>query len=435
MNKHRLILYVWLCMAALHAAAQTNGSNSPYSRFGLGSLKDQSQGFNRAMGGVAMGFRDGNRINMQNPASYSGIDSLSFIFDVGITLQNANFKSGGSSVNAHNTTLDYINAGFRLSRGFGFSFGFMPFTSIGYNFSESKYLGSHFNSGSTLTYTNSYTGDGGIHQAYVGFGWNPVADLSIGANFGYIWGNYEQSIAQTFYDNGTATTSSNGLQRQIDADISSYKIDIGVQYPIRIGKNDVLTAGATYSIGHTINSPAHYYSYVTNGDTTKSTIEKAFDLPTAYGAGLAWAHKDQWKVGLDVTHQQWGDARMPQVIDNRFVSTSENYLNRTKVAVGAEWLPERYSNKYLRRVMYRVGASFATPYFRVNGHDGPREYTVTAGFGLPITNQFNNRSVLNISFQWGRFAAPASSLITENYLRLNVGITFNERWFMKWKIQ
>ena len=208
-----------------------------------------------------------------------------------------------------------------------------------------------------------------------------------------------------------------------------------MQYPIRIGKNDVLTAGATYSIGHTINSPAHYYSYVTNGDTTKSTIEKAFDLPAAYGAGLAWAHKDQWKVGLDVTHQRWGDARMPQVIDNRFVSTSENYLNRTKVAVGAEWLPERYSNKYLRRVMYRVGASFATPYFRVNGHDGPREYTVTAGFGLPITNQFNNRSVLNISFQWGRFAAPASSLITENYLRLNVGITFNERWFMKWKIQ
>ena len=76
---------------------------------------------------------------------------------------------------------------------------FMPFSSIGYNFSESKYLGSHFNSGSTLTYTNSYTGDGGIHQAYVGFGWNPVADLSIGANFGYIWGNYEQSIAQNGY--------------------------------------------------------------------------------------------------------------------------------------------------------------------------------------------------------------------------------------------
>ena len=201
-----------LAMATLYAPAQTNGSNSPYSRFGLGSLKDQSQGFNKAMSGVALGFRDGNRINMQNPASYSAIDSLSFIFDVGLTLQNVNFKSGGNSINAHNTTLDYINAGFRLCPGLGFSFGFIPFSSIGYDFSESKYLGDHFNSGSTMTYTNSYTGDGGLHEVYVGLGWKPFANFSVGANFGYVWGNYAQNITQTFYEDGTATSASNGLR-------------------------------------------------------------------------------------------------------------------------------------------------------------------------------------------------------------------------------
>ena len=202
-------------------------------------------------------------------------------------MQNVNFKSGGNSINAHNTTLDYINAGFRLCPGLGFSFGFIPFSSIGYDFSESKYLGDHFNSGSTMTYTNSYTGDGGLHEVYVGLGWNPFADFSVGANFGYVWGNYAQNITQTFYEDGTATSASNGLRRQIEADLSSYKIDIGVQYPIKIGKNDVLTPGITYGIGHAINSPAHYYSYVANGDTTKSVIEKAFELPTSFGAGLA----------------------------------------------------------------------------------------------------------------------------------------------------
>ena len=30
--------------------AQTNGTNSPYSRFGLGLLKERSQGFNKGMG-------------------------------------------------------------------------------------------------------------------------------------------------------------------------------------------------------------------------------------------------------------------------------------------------------------------------------------------------------------------------------------------------
>ena len=435
MSSHRLTLCILLLIPTLCATAQTNGSNSPYSRFGLGNMRDQSQGFNKAMGGVALGFRDGNRLNMQNPASYSAIDSLSFIFDVGITLQNTNFKSGNNSINAHNTTLDYINAGFRLCPGLGFSFGFMPYTSIGYNFSESKYLGEDFTSGSTMTYTNNYSGDGGVHEVYVGLGWNPVADLSVGANFGYIWGNYDQNISQTFYTNGETNSASNGLRRQISADLSSYKIDVGLQYPIKLGKKDVLTLGATYGIGHTSNSPAHYYSFVANGDTTNATIEKAFKLPTSFGAGLAWSHNDQWRIGVDVTRQKWGDAQMPQIIDNKFTSTSENYQDRTAIAVGGDFLPDRYSNKYLKRVQYRIGASFSTPYFKVNGHEGPREFNVTAGFGLPVSNNINNRSVVNIAFQWGRSTAGTSSLITENYLRLNVGITFNERWFMKWKIQ
>ena len=86
-------------------------------------------------------------------------------------------------------------------------------------------------------------------------------------------------------------------------------------------------------------------------------------------------------------------------------------------------------------MQYRLGASFATPYYKVNGHNGPREYSLTAGFGLPVTNNVNNRSRVNVSFQWVRNAPASSTLITENCLRLNIGITFNERWFMKWKIQ
>lgn len=436
MNKHKILLCLWLATATLYASAQTNGSNSPYSRFGLGNLADRSQGFNKGMGGVALGFREGSYLNLQNPASYSAIDSLSFILDVGITLQNANYKSGGSSINTHNTTMDYIHAGFRLAPGLGFTFGFVPYSTIGYNYSESHYLGNHFSSGSTMTYTNTYSGDGGVHEVFVGVGWNPFADLSIGANFGYIWGNYTQSVNQNFYEDGTAVSSSNALRRQINADLSSYKIDIGAQYPIRLNKNDVLTVGATYGIGHSINSTAHYNSYQTNGgDTTRVSISKAFDLPTSFGLGLAWSHKEQWTAGIDVTHQRWGDSKMPQIINDRFTSTTENYENRTRIAVGGEFQPDRYSNKYLRRVQYRLGASFATPYYKVNGHNGPREYSLTAGFGLPVTNNVNNRSRVNVSFQWVRNAPASSTLITENCLRLNIGITFNERWFMKWKIQ
>jgi hypothetical protein len=48
---------------------------------------------------------------------------------------------------------------------------------------------------------------------------------------------------------------------------------------------------------------------------------------------------------------------------------------------------------------------------------------------LPI---INNRSVLHISGQWVN--SKASDFITDNTFRLNIGITFNERWFMKWTV-
>ncbi len=422
-----------LLVATLHLSAQTNGTNSPYSRFGLGNLKEASQGFNKGMGGVALGFRDGGLLNKQNPASYSAIDSLAFIFDLGMSLQSSKFKSGGNSVNTLNTSLDYIHAGFRLRSGIGFTFGFMPYTSMGYNFSEKKKLSNDFISGNSREYVNQYLGNGGIHEVFVGLGWNPFADLSIGANIGYIWGGYNQDITQTFYENGTEATSSKGLRREIDADISSYKLDFGIQYPIKIGKDNVMTLGATYGLGHSINSPAHYYNYIADGDTTKSTIEKAFEIPMSFGGGISWKHKEQWVVGVDVTHQKWSDCNVPQIINEQFVSTNNGYQDRTRIAMGGEFQPDKYSNKYLRRVQYRLGASYTTPYYKVNGTEGPREFSLSAGVSLPVSKI--SRSLVNVGLQWIRLSPGNKSLITENNFVLNVGITFNERWFMKWKIQ
>lgn len=101
--------------------------------------------------------------------------------------------------------------------------------------------------------------------------------------------------------------------------------------------------------------------------------------------------------------------------------------DRSKLTIGGEWVPNEMSSRFLSRVHYRIGASYATPYIKVNGQNGPKEYSASVGFGLPI-----NKSVLNISGQWTR--SDATGLIKENTFRINVGLTFNERWFMKWKV-
>ena len=75
----------------------------------------------------------------------------------------------------------------------------------------------------------------------------------------------------------------------------------------------------------------------------------------------------------------------------------------------------------------------ATPYYYINGKEGPKELSASLGFGIPIMNGYNARSILSISGQFVH--RSADNLIKENMLRLNIGFTFNEKWFAKWKVE
>ena len=57
------------------------------------------------------------------------------------------------------------------------------------------------------------------------------------------------------------------------------------------------------------------------------------------------------------------------------------------------------------------------------------------GIGLPIMNGWNGKSIVNISGQAVHVRPNVPGMITENYLRLSVGLSFNEGWFDKWKVQ
>ena len=120
-------------------ALAQSGTNSPYSQYGIGVLSDQGNSFNRGMNGVGLGLRPHNQINYLNPASYSAVDSLSFIFDAGLSLQMTNFKEGKVSKNVKNASFEYVVGGFRVARNFGVAFGVLPVSNVGYQFSNIGY--------------------------------------------------------------------------------------------------------------------------------------------------------------------------------------------------------------------------------------------------------------------------------------------------------
>ena len=89
--KKKNIISVILAIMSLAANAQS-GTNSPYSQYGFGVMSDQSLGYSRGMGGLSLGLRGNNIVNMLNPASYSDVDSLTMIFDLGLSGQVTNFE-------------------------------------------------------------------------------------------------------------------------------------------------------------------------------------------------------------------------------------------------------------------------------------------------------------------------------------------------------
>jgi len=82
-NKLLIVILISLFSITWTASAQKL-IDTPFSRFNLGSLQTQGSFRSLGMGGVGIAQRDNSSIYFANPASYSGIDTVSFLFDFGL---------------------------------------------------------------------------------------------------------------------------------------------------------------------------------------------------------------------------------------------------------------------------------------------------------------------------------------------------------------
>ena len=422
---NRILVSFLIASSAMTAFAQ-GATNSPYSQFGLGEIAQQGGSQNRGMDGLGIALHKSNQVNTANPASYAYVDSLTMLFDMGLSASLTHFEENGVKKNARTGNFEYAIGSFRLLKNVGATFGILPITNIGYEYSSSRYMAEM-----ESTMATGYKGNGGMQKLFVGLG-GRVGNLSAGFNVGYLWGSFDRSITLS------SSTAVNSLKKKYTADFSNYVLDFGLQYDLRMGKKDMVTLGATYGFGHKLSADAtcdiiNSNSTISKADTTHLVISDAFELPHTFGAGLAYSHLNTLTVGIDGTLQRWGKLKFPKESNGQYQLASGMLKNSYKVTVGTEWTPRYNSRRLIDRIKYRIGASYMTPYYKIGNIDGPKQYSVSAGFGIPIQNQINARSYLNISAQWVN--QSADGLLKENTFRINLGLTFNERWFAKWKVE
>lgn len=438
-NSLRIIGAAVLCVwAGAGAVAQSSGTNSPYSRYGWGQLCSEASGFNRGLAGLAIGLRDINIINWQNPAAYSELDSLTFLFDAGVSLQNDRLHTGSDTKNAQQAALDYLAAAFRFTKGLGFSLGLRPYSIVGYDFSSTQAMDDIDGYGNKTT-TSTYVGDGGLHQVYAGLGWNPFGHFSVGANIHYIWGDYNHTSSVTYSE-----TTIRSLTRRYTGQLNAVTFDFGIQYEQMITKKDLLTVGLTYGVGQKADQRATFVNLQSNTSTATSSsdtvrVKNAYQLPSSFGIGFAWNHNNKLTVGFDYTCQMWKDCRFPELVANGNDATyrvaKKTFMNRHRFVLGAEYMPNPRGLRVRDHIKYRLGVAYQTPYTKVNHRDGAKSFLLTIGAALPIVNKYSSRSVLNVSAEWERCNSKALSAVREDYLRLCLGITFSAEWFNKWKVE
>lgn len=430
----KLLTTLLISSLALSLGAQTNGSNSPYSRYGIGLLNNRAGAAATGMAGTGIAMRNNRDINPLNAASFSAVDSLTFLFDAGMALQNGNLRENGQSINAHNTSLDYVNIAFRAFKNLGVAAGIQPISTIGY---EMKQSNTYWTSTGEQTQTSTYYGDGGLHAAYLGLGWQPVKGLSIGASGGYMWGEAVNAITATFSESSVSSR-----ERSYNSHLHSYKLDFGLQYALRVNKNHTLMLGMTYGLGHGMKGSASYYDTQGSlsgmvGDTI--VVRNAFEWPHSFGVGLAWNYKEKLRVGFDYTLTKWGKCKVPNLESD---GTAVVYRTRTgllkdehKFSAGAEYIAHPDGLRWYQLIRYRLGVAMRTPYTIIGDHDGPSSYLVSFGAAIPVINSYNTRCLVNIGAQYEHVRPKVSGMLKEHYLRICIGITFNEMWFAKWKAE
>ena len=192
--------FVICAIVACSAFSQAQqGTSSPYSFYGIGSLKFKGTVENQSMGGLSV-YTDSIHINLRNPASFAG-KNLSFYnnearpvkYAIGTSFSSTKLKTNTATDKAENSSVDYLALVLPMGK-FGFGFGLIPFSSVGYKL-QSR------NTDDQIQYR--YRGEGGVNEVFFGVGYQLHDNLKIGVDAHYNFGSISNTnIAFGYNDQG-----------------------------------------------------------------------------------------------------------------------------------------------------------------------------------------------------------------------------------------
>jgi hypothetical protein len=414
------ILSILFSITVVHLAAAQSGSVSPYSSAGLGERNFNGTQATRHMGGLDV-FTDSIHANLNNPASYGFLKVTTY--SLGIHYRNTNLASLTESANADDASLDYLAVSIPAGK-FGFGFGILPYSSVGYRIET---LDSATEGQNTL---NRYEGEGGINQAFLSVGLPLTSFFSIGVSAQYNFGNLFYRTGQFIEGVDTGTLLTN------QSSISGLNYQYSAQVNIPIKRKYLLQGMYVYQPEAFLNSQNDriFYTQSLSNDTvvdfeeidlnTQGLRETEIETSQTTKIGLGFGENKKWFLGI-----QHNLTKSANFTNNFFSRSTISYRDAKQWTVGGFYIPDYASfTSFWERVVYRFG--FRTEQMSLIINNLPiTETGISFGIGLPLGSLSN----ANIGFEVIQRGAKQSGLIQETLVAMRIGLSLNDIWFIKRK--
>ncbi len=417
------VLTLILLSVSQQPLAQTTGSVSPYSRYGIGDLRYGGFAENTGMGGLGLASGSTRSINTLNPASYSSVDITTF--STGVSSNFTTMSTSDTSVLRNNTSLTSLAFAFPVSPGWGTSIGLLPVSSVGYRVSSEEVTD---NIGKTKYL---YEGAGGLNTLYAGAAWKMLSGFSAGFNMSYVFGEIMKRRSVEIPD--SANIFNTRITNRISA--GGLLFNAGVQYTIPLAGEWSITTGIVASLPGKISCSSdtlteRYMNKTGSAGNVigviKDTIPElvpgnnsgSMTMPQYTGAGIVFRKGMRWVFGADAVTQNWSSFS--------FFGQHDDLSNSMHLSTGCQFTPGGPDDKkLLNTIHYRAGFHYEKTYLQLKGLR-LNDYGFSLGAGIPLRKI---GAVINIAVETGRRGTLGSGLIMERYTRVVAGFTFNDKWF------
>lgn len=410
-------IIVSACLLLSLVSFAQEGTASPYSYYGIGDVRFKGTVESSSMAGMAVE-QDSVHINLENPASFANLKLTTFT--IGGTLNTVKLKSNNKSESAKRTTLDYLAVGLPFGK-WGVGFGLIPYSSVGYKIES---LSEDLNSNN-----RRYNGSGGLNKAFLGVGYKITPKFSIGADMHYSFGKIETSSLEFL------TGVPVGTREMNTSILSGVNFNLGAMYQTNISKKLMLYTGLNYTIENTLKSEnsRNIATVIFNSGfdmavvdvlgEQKSNIDLLFPGKVSLSAGIGESRK--WLIGGKIVYQ-----KTAAQANSYNEAGNVGYGKYGSVSLGGYYVPSYNSfSSYAKRIVYRGGLRYEKTGLVVNS-ESINDIGLTLGLGLPITGSFSN---VNVGFELGKRGTTNANLVEENYAKISVGFSLNDKWFQQRK--